>query len=208
MRRFVIFAMLLGVVAALLVWIFRAASYTNLPPRSGTTWVALGDSLTAGSGASPGNDYPALLGNELGVPIINAGVPGNTTQDGLGRIEEIIRLNPKAVLLCLGGNDGLRGVPADQTFQNLAAIIDRLHQSGAFVALIGIRSASLFDKNENRFKRLAKERKVFYVPDILKGVLGNSRLMSDEVHPNDEGYAAIAKRLEKELGPLMGQLSQ
>jgi len=208
MKRFVLMAALLGAVAALLVWIFRSPSYTNFPPKSGTTWVALGDSLTAGLGASPGSDYPALLGKELGIPILNAGVPGNTTQDGLERIEEIIRLNPKVVLVCLGGNDGLRGVPADQTFQNLGTIIDRLHQSGAFVVLIGIRSVSLFDKNENRFRQLAKEKKVFYVADILRGVLGNSRLMFDQIHPNDEGYAAITQRLEKELGRLLDQLGQ
>jgi len=208
MKRFVFLAVLLSVVAALIVWFFRSPGYTNFPPRSGTVWMALGDSLTAGFGASPGNDYPALLGKELGLEIINAGVTGHTTQDGLERLEEIARLKPKVVLLCLGGNDGLRGVPADQTFLNLGAIIDRLHQSGTFVVLIGVRSASLFDKNESRFKRLAKEKGVFYVPDILKGVFGNGRLMSDEVHPNDEGYAAIAQRLENELGPLMGQLSQ
>src|SRR5215510_3105100 len=124
MKRFVLMAALLGLVAALLIWNFRSPGYTNFPPPSGTTWVALGDSLTAGFGASPGNDYPALLGKELGLRIINASLSGNTTQDGLERIEEIIRLNPKVVLVCLGGNDGLRGVPAEQTFQNLGAIID------------------------------------------------------------------------------------
>ena len=110
------------------------------------------------------------------------------------------------VLLCLGGNDSLNGQPRQQTFANLAAIIDRLHREGSFVVLIGVHSASLRDRNEEHFARLAKEKRVFYVPNILKGVLFKPVYMSDAIHPNDEGYDRVAERLEKALRPLLPKL--
>src|SRR6185295_15443060 len=161
MSRRVVFSLLLVAVGMGLFFIWhrsnRSADYANFPPRSGTAWVAFGDSLTTGYGAEPGQDYPSVLGRRLGVSIENHGSAGDTSQDGLNRVAEIVRLNPRVVLLCLGGNDGLR-----QMFANLGAIIDRLHQTGAFVVLIGIRSASLFDKNETGFKKLAKEKHLLY----------------------------------------------
>src|SRR5262249_48755197 len=137
------------------------------------------------------------------VPIKNLGVPGNTTQDGLNRLNQALELQPKVVLLCLGGNDSLQSVPSEKTFANLGTIIDRFQQSGSFVVLIGVHSASLRDKNETLFKKLAKEKGAFYIPDILDGVLGSPNLMSDYIHPNEAGYRAIAERLGMLLRPLM-----
>ena len=90
-------------------WWMRAPTYTNLPPHGGLAWVAFGDSLTAGVGANPGKDYPALLSRELGIPIVNAGTSGHTTRDGLERLPQVLRMKPRVVLLCLGGNDSLHG---------------------------------------------------------------------------------------------------
>jgi lysophospholipase L1-like esterase len=144
-------------------------AYTNLPPLAGKAWVAFGDSLTAGYGASEGNDYPTLLGKRLGVPILNAGTPGATSQDAVARLEEVRRAEPKVVLLCFGGNDTLNSVPHQQTFRNLSQVIDQLHADGTFVVLIGIRSASIRDKYSSEFKELAKRKKVLYVPNMLAG---------------------------------------
>jgi acyl-CoA thioesterase I len=177
--------------------------YANYPPAAGKTWVAFGDSLTSGYGASEGNDYPTLLGKRLGLSILNFGIPGATTQDALAKVDEVLNANPKVVLLCFGGNDTLSGVSHHQTFQNLALIIDQFHQAGAFVVLIGIRTASVRDKYRSEFKALGKEKRVLYVPNILDGVLGNPGLMSDYVHPNDQGYGVIAERLEKVLSPVL-----
>ena len=173
--------LLLTIVAAAGLSLFFAfrpePGYANFPPASGKTWAAFGDSLTAGTGASDGNDYPTLLGKRLGLPLLNFGAPGATTQDALARVEEVLKANPKVVLLCFGGNDTLNGVPHEQTFGNLSQLIDQLHQSGAFVVLIGIRTASVRDKYRSEFKKLAKEKKVLYVPNILGGVLGHPGLM-------------------------------
>ena len=207
MKHWKIFLLILGVVAA--IFFFRACrktAYTNLPPRATGEWVAFGDSLTAGFGASQGNDYPAFLSKKIGRPILNRGVPGETTENALSRVDEIVRLQPRVVLLCLGGNDGLQQLPISQTFANLSTIIDRLQESGSFVVLIGVRGASISDKFASPFKKLAKEKHVLYMPNILSGVLGSPSLMSDYIHPNDDGYKAIADRLEQFLQPLLPNL--
>ncbi len=201
------FFIILAVIGAGLFFFFgRKTNYTNLPPTATGDWVAFGDSLTTGVGADEGNDYPTLLGQQLDKKILNFGVPGNTTQDGLGRVAQALELKPRVVLLCLGGNDGLRGLSLEQAFENLSSIIDSFHEAGSFVVLIGVHSASLRDTNSKRFQQLAKEKKVFYVPDILDGVLGRPSLMSDYIHPNDAGYRVIAERLASELEPVLGKL--
>ncbi len=184
----------------------RKTDYTNFPPRATGDWVAFGDSLTSGFGAAQGSDYPTLLSQTLGRPVRNLGFPGATTEHGLNRIDEITRLQPRVVLLCFGGNDGLQQLPMDKTFANLSAMIDRLHEGGSFVVLIGVRSASMSDRYAKPFKTLAKEKNVLFVPNILKGVLGSPSLMSDYVHPNEDGYKAIAARLEKTLTPFLPEL--
>jgi len=201
--------LLLGiVVVSLLVlwWKCSSTQYVNFPPTATGPWVAFGDSLTEGYGASEGNNYPALLGNRLKITIINKGKIGDTTADGLQRLDEVLQLQPRVVLLCLGGNDSLNQESKKQTFANLAAIIDRLHQTGSFVVLIGIRSASLRDRNESYFRQLADDKHLLYIPNLLKGVAFKPIYMSDAIHPNDEGYKQIAVRLEKVLRPLLPKL--
>src|SRR5262245_23589916 len=153
-RVVLIAAILLAVAVALLWWRRESTDYVNLPPTASGPWVAFGDSLTEGYGASPGHDYPTVLGQSLGVSIVNMGRSGDTTADGLKRLDAVVALAPRVVLLCLGGNDGLNRDPGKQTFANLATIIDRLHQEGSFVVLIGIRSVSLRDHNKKYFAEL------------------------------------------------------
>jgi len=201
---------LVALAAAMTVLFWRHGDgddYVNFPPSASGPWVAFGDSLTEGAGASSGFDYPHLLSQRLGVPITNLGRSGETTADGLRRLEDLARLRPRVVLLCLGGNDSLNGHSSQQAFANLGAIIDRLHREGSFVVLIGVHSASLRDKNETRFAELAREKRVFYIPDILRGVLFKPVYMSDAIHPNEEGYKRIADRLAKSLRPLLSRLN-
>jgi lysophospholipase L1-like esterase len=193
------------------ILIFQGCSkpnYKNFPPTAKGDWVAFGDSLTSGFGANEGQDYPSVLSKNLGIKIRNFGVPGNTSADGLNRVEQIAALEPRVVLLCLGGNDGLRSIPPEQMISNIGVIIDRLQQGGSFVILIGVHSASFRDKNAPYFKKLAKEKRTLYVPDILDGVLGSPSLMSDHIHPNEAGYQKIAERLEGILRPYLAGLEQ
>jgi lysophospholipase L1-like esterase len=125
----------------------------------------------------------------------------------LQRIDEALRLKPRVVLLCLGGNDALNREPRAQIFLNLETIIDRFHQEGSFVVLIGIRSASLRDEHSKAFRALARKKRVLHVPDILKGLAFKPVYMSDAVHPNDAGYQRIVERLENAILPIAGKLS-
>jgi len=194
-------------VAGLAFFFFRGKTdFTNYPPSATGPWVAFGDSLTEGFGATEGNSYPAILERRLGVNIQNHGKSGETTSDGLKRLDEIATLRPRVVLLCFGGNDSLNQERRTQTFTNVGQMIDRFHREGAFVVLIGIRSASLRDYNEEHFANLAREKKVLYVPDMLRGLVFKPVYMSDAIHPNDAGYQKIAERLEKKLRPLLAEL--
>lgn len=202
--------LLIGIALAIGLVVFLklrpGGGYVNLPPTGGSSWVAFGDSLTAGLGASEGNDYPSVLGKRLGISIRNFGTPGATSQDALAKVDDVLKAKPRVVLLCFGGNDTLQGVPHSQTFGNLSQVIDQLQQAGAFVVLLGVHSASIRDKYRSEFKKLAKAKRVLLVPDILDGILGDPRLMSDYVHPNDQGYSAIAERLEQALRPFLPEL--
>jgi acyl-CoA thioesterase I len=205
-RKWWIAAVLVCIAAVVWFFLRTSADYANYPPIATGPWVAFGDSLTEGFGATEGNDYPAVLGRKLGVTIQNLGRTGETTSDGLKRLDEIAELRPRVVLLCFGGNDSLNQESRAQTFVNLARMIDRLHQEGSFVVLIGIRSASLRDQNEKHFAKLAREKRVLYVPDMLQGLTFKPVYMSDAVHPNDAGYQTIAERLEKKLRPVLPKL--
>jgi acyl-CoA thioesterase-1 len=207
-KRRSLIVLAVAVLALLLIWLLRPESrYANFPPRATGPWVAFGDSLTEGYGASEGNNYPALLSRKLGVEIRNLGRAGETSADGLKRLDEVAALHPRVVLLCFGGNDSLNGELASHTFSNLAQIIDRLRAEGSFVVLIGIRSASLRDRNKQHFRKLARDKDVLYVPDMLQGLAFKPIYMSDAIHPNDAGYARIAERLEKALQPLLPKLT-
>ena len=191
----------------LLVGCGGGGRYRNFPPTATGPWIAFGDSLTQGFGAEEGSDYPAMLGKKLGIPIINQGVAGDTSVDGLTRLPAVVAQRPRVVLLCFGGNDTLQSMSMEETFTRLETMIDQFHDDGSFVVLIGIRSASVFDKYEARFKRLAKSKKVLYVPNMLDGILNEPKLMSDMVHPNDAGYERVAARLDEILRPLLPQLN-
>ncbi len=179
-----------------ILWYFFASgpSIANYPPKNDTI-VAFGDSLVFGTGATVGNDFVSLLSAKMGAPIINLGVPGNTTEDGLSRLQEVKEKDPGMVILLLGGNDYLRKIPEGQTFQNLRTIIAALEKGGAVVVLLGVRGGVLRDTFEDQFETLGEETGVIFVPNVLSGLFGNMTYMSDAIHPNDKGYARIAERV-------------
>ncbi len=190
----------LALAALVAWWLWPPAPPTNYP-SAGTELVAFGDSLVYGTGSS-GGGFVALLAQKVGQPIANLGVPGDTTAQALARLSDLDKYKPKAVLLLLGGNDYLRRVPKEQTFGNLAAIIEDIQKRGAIVLLLGVRGGLLQDNFAPEFKALAKKYHTAYVPNVLDGLLGNKEYMFDEVHPNDAGYAKIAER----IAPLLQQL--
>lgn len=174
------------------------AKITNYP-SSGDSVVAFGDSLIEGVGATAGNDLVSQLSKKIGEPIINLGIAGNTTEQGLARLDRIAEYKPKVVIVLLGGNDYLRKVPKADTFKNLDAIITKIQSMGAVVVLLGIQGGLLGDPYENEFENLAKTKGTVYISNVLEDLFGDSLYMADSVHPNDAGYAKIVERIYPKL---------
>jgi lysophospholipase L1-like esterase len=163
--------------------------------------ICFGDSLTYGTGAGKGMDYPSQLSKLIGRPVLNAGVPGDTTARALRRLErDVLSKKPDTVLMTLGGNDLKNGVPKEVAFRNLAKIVAAIQDSGARVVIGGIKFP-FGDRGFGRgYRELADETGAVLIPNIFKGVMGNRKLMSDPIHPNDAGYKLIAQRFHEAMG--------
>ncbi len=163
------------------------------PP--GENVICLGDSLTAGVGASPGMDYPSQLSGLIGVAVINAGVPGDTTGSALERLDrDVLSKSPRIVLVILGLNDIVGGVPREEIFSNLEKTVKHIRATGAMVVVGGIEVPRFGKGLRESYKRLCRETGALLIPDIYEGIIGHEDLMSDALHPNDKGYQIIAER--------------
>lgn len=200
----VLAGMLLAVaIAGLAVWnLLGGPSYANYPPREGPI-VAFGDSLVQGVGATEGNDFVSRVSRGLNEPIVNLGVSGDTTRDGLARVDEAVARHPSIVLILLGGNDYLKRIPREETFQNLRTIVKKFQDDGALTVVLGVRGGLLSDNYADGYERLAKDTRSVYVSDVLRNLIGNRQYMSDQIHPNDQGYAAIAERVFAAIRPVL-----
>jgi acyl-CoA thioesterase-1 len=180
------------------LWLLWPSSYSrvkNLDSR-GASIIAFGDSLTAGYGAQPNEAYPSRLSALIDAPVLNAGVSGDTTQSALDRVSaDVLTRDPRIVIVGLGGNDFLGNVPIATTEANLHTIVQQIENAGAMVVLIGFRFPSLNADYEGMYRRVAKEEKCLLVTGVLKGVLTNPTLKSDEIHPNARGYQMMAERI-------------
>lgn len=205
MNTRVLFIILILLSVSVLAAFFVSSDVYEITNRAstGTDIIAFGDSLVQGVGASNGNDFVSVLGRRVGQTIINLGRGGDTTGAALSRIDDIFRHTPRVVIVLLGGNDSLNKVPDEETFKNLAAIIEFIHNKGSAVILVGVQSGVLRDRYDNEFEALAEKYRTGFVPDILNGIIGDSRYMSDIIHPNDAGYALIAERIEPVLRGLL-----
>jgi acyl-CoA thioesterase-1 len=164
--------------------------------------IFLGDSLTAGLGLDADQAYPALLDKRLdadGHParVLNAGVSGDTTAGGLARLDWLLGQKPQVVVVALGGNDGLRGLPLDSVEKNLREIVRRCQAAGARVLLVGMQMPPNYGDYARRFAavypRIAHDLKVPLVPFLLEGVGGIERLnQADGIHPTAEGQVKVA----------------
>ncbi len=197
-----------ALVVVLLTWVFWPSPYARVKNlgSKGTSIIAFGDSLTAGYGAASGEDYPSRLSGLLDTKIVNAGVSGDTTDSALARLEsDVLERNPRIVIVGLGGNDFLRGASVASTESTLHTIVQKVHASGAMVILLGYRFPSLNANYESMYERVAKEEKCLLIPDLLDGILSDTSLKSDTIHPNAAGYALIAKRVAQPTKKLIAK---
>jgi acyl-CoA thioesterase-1 len=172
--------------------------------------VAFGDSLTAGYGVNGGFSYPDFLQKEIdGYHVVNAGISGDTTSGGLARIDSVTRLAPKIVILELGGNDGLRGLPLASTRANLEQMIVELRKSGARVVLAGITLPPNYGPDyirefEKIYKDFAAKYKLPFIPFLLEGVVGVPGMMQpDGIHATVKGNEVVARLVMRTLKPLL-----
>jgi acyl-CoA thioesterase-1 len=168
--------------------------------------VALGDSLTSGRGISVEHAYPAVLQQRLDAEgfeftMVNAGISGDTSAGGVRRLERALEGDVRVLIVELGANDGLRGVPIPQLKANLSQIIETAQARGISVLLCGMEALPIHGWNysvafHNAYRELAGKYQVPLVPFILKNVIGNPDMMQpDRAHPNAAGARAIAENV-------------
>ena len=178
--------------------------------------VFYGDSLTAGYGLDPEVAFPALVEKALldkgkEIKVVNAGLSGETSAGGLTRIDWVLRQRVDIFVLELGANDGLRGLPVEQTEKNLQAIIDKVKAKNPDVRIViagmmippnmGPDYARSFQKV---FPRLAARNDAILIPFLLEDVAGDKNLnQADGIHPNIEGHKIVAKNVLDVLEPLL-----
>lgn len=183
-----------------------AATANTATAPSAPRIVVLGDSLTAGLGIPRNEAYPAVLQRKLqdagiAIDVVNAGISGDTSADGVRRVNWALDGDVRLLIVALGANDGLRGLPPTQMKANLQGIIHRARQRGVPVLLAGMEAPPNYGEQyasafRQVFQELARENKVAFVPFLLDGVAGVADLnQSDGVHPTSAGAVRIADHL-------------
>jgi acyl-CoA thioesterase I len=201
------------VVKNLLIIVLALIFQASTQPK---TILFFGDSLTAGYGLSLEEAFPAILEkklNQKGKPskVVNAGLSGETSAGGLSRIDWVLRQPIDIFVLELGANDGLRGLPIEQTEKNLQGIVDRVKSKypKAKIVIAGMMvPPNMGQEYTTRFKKifpeLAKKNNSILIPFLLQDVAGNERLnQADGIHPNPEGHRIVANTVFKVIDPLL-----
>jgi len=190
-----------------------ASPKPDAPPRPKV--VVLGDSLTAGLGLSKSEAYPALLERKLRAAgydweVVNAGVSGDTSAAGLARLDWALgESDVRILILELGANDGLRGLPVEEMKKNLAAIVQRAQEKHIGVLLAGMEAPPNFGQDytvsfRQAYRDLAKQYKVTLLPFLLDHVAGNAALnQGDGIHPNNDGEQIVANNVWAVLKPMV-----
>jgi len=195
--RPVVFILLIGL-------LFSACGGPEPVTLRGGNIICFGDSLTFGTGAARDKSYPAQLAEMTGLPVINAGIPGDTTARALQRLErDVLSQSPRIVLITLGGNDLKNGVDKKIAFTNLKEIVEAIQARGALV-VVGSIKLLFWDRGyEDEYEKLAYDTGAVLVPDILGGLMGNGKLMHDTIHPNAAGYKIMAQKFHKAIEPYL-----
>jgi acyl-CoA thioesterase-1 len=176
--------------------------------------VCFGDSLTAGYGTDPGKSYPDYLQADLDPKgyhyrVVNEGISGNTTKDGVERVDAIVAMKPAVVIVEFGGNDGLRGLRIEDSRSNLDKIVGTLKAGGAKVVMAGITlppdyGPDYINQFNETYTLLAKKYNVPLLPFLLKGVFGVDGMMQrDRTHATAEGNEIVAKNVLPLILPLL-----
>lgn len=198
--------LIIVIVVVVIGFYVRARYWYPIENRNATgdVIVALGDSLTYGTGAQRGEDWPSIVSRHCNCTITNKGVPGDTTAEAYARLEsDVLALDPKIVIVGLGGNDILRQLPREEMFKNLRQVVDEIQDSGAMVVVLGLNGFPLKGDLGSGYRQLARDTGSVYIPNILGGIFSDSKLKSDQLHPNAAGYEIMADKIYGELEPYL-----
>lgn len=170
---------------------------TSLSLPLNTKIVAFGDSLTQGYGVLPEQSYPSVLAELLHVDVVNEGVSGEMSAQGLARLSSVLdRTQPDILVLCHGGNDLLRQSDVRQTKANISAMVKLAHDRGIYVLLVGVATLDILRFSvPSYYYDIAKERSLVIEDESLKAIQENETLRGDAVHPNAQGYALMAEKI-------------
>ncbi|MGC6518402.1 MAG: arylesterase [Candidatus Puniceispirillaceae bacterium] len=202
---------------AMLIPALLTAVATASPALAETRLMVLGDSLVAGYGLAPGKSFPAQLERDLraagsDVTVLNAGVSGDTTAGGVARLDWSLADNPQAVIIVLGGNDMLRGLPPEAAAANLDAIITRLLARKVEVLLAGMLAPrnmgpAYTEAFDAIYPGLAARHDIEFYPFFLDGVALDPALnLDDGLHPNEAGIAEISRRILPAVNRLLARV--
>lgn len=173
-------------------------SYIEL--KRDATILAFGDSITYGYGVMQKDSYPAQLQKKTGLRVINAGISGEESSEGLSRLSALLVNKPDLVILCHGGNDILRKRSDEKLKTNLIEMINLIKESGAKVLLVGVPNFGMLGvKIHPLYSEVANETEVFFEEDVLSLVEADNRLKIDTIHPNRQGYEIMTDAFIKHL---------
>ena len=187
--------------AALLTLVVGCDSAGSLEElQTGDTILAFGDSLTFGKGTSRTAAYPAVLEQLSGYQVVNAGVSGETTAEGVVRLPSLLlEHEPALVVLFEGGNDVLQNLNKTETKANLSQMITEIQTFGAQVVLVAVPEKSLFSSAAPWYKELADENGLLLQDNIVSKLIKKPAMKSDSVHFNAAGYRALAEAIHEML---------
>lgn len=194
-----------------LVWLILLIGACSKTPRqaalpTGAVVLAIGDSVSFGTGAAPGEDYPTQLAGITGWTLHNYGIPGDTSAGLRARIDQALEeTRPAMVILEIGGNDFLKRRPESETKENVRAILRVIRQAGVIVVLVSTPKFSPLGAvvgmlpDSPIYEELAEEENVLLVPSIFARILADPDLKADPIHPNAAGYRKLAEGIADSL---------
>lgn len=200
------FLVILVVSAGIFIVFFSLSGKTPVKniDSKGKNIICFGDSITFGYGVKAGEDYPTVLSKMVNIPVINAGMDGDTSLNALKRVKkDVLDKEPFIVLIEFCGNDFIKDVPFDVTINSIREIVLQVQSAGAIAVIVDV-SAGVFLKDyRDKFQKLARQTGSVFVPGLLSGIITDPSMKSDFMHPNKEGYRKIAERIYREIKPYL-----
>ena len=190
------------IVMGLFYWLYGGKTGIKNFPNTNRTVVAFGDSLTAGYGAAAGHSYPDVLAQKTDRPVVNLGISGEMAAQAPARISQVLRQHPYMVLIEFGANDFMHQQSMQAAVDAVSQIVDAVQEAGAIAVIVDTGGPGMSEYTK-AYKKISREKGALYVPGIMKGIFYRPSLKSDQVHPNEAGYAKVAEKVYKVIKPYL-----